>query len=137
MSTTTANSVFHTTSVPARRLVQTSAAHPVPSGHLIRPVEVDDVGSHGGRDGRQRGDALQRAGRSPAGRPGGALERAPQGGGGPAVAAGRGPGRPGARDRPTGGGGQRVAGGGSGRRPRGPEVAVAPGGGPSPGRGAA
>src|SRR3954469_19102068 len=53
-------------------------------------MEVDDVGSHGGRDGRQRGGALRRAGRSPGGRPGGALERAPQGGGGPAAVAGGG-----------------------------------------------
>ena len=32
----------------------------------------------------RRGNALRRAGRSPGGRPGGALERAAQGGGGPA-----------------------------------------------------
>src|SRR3954453_12755774 len=51
------------------------------------------VGSHGGCDGRQRRPrperALRRAGRSPGGRPGGALERAAQAGSGPAVAAGR------------------------------------------------
>ena len=71
-----------------------SAARPVPSGHLIRPVEVDDVGSQEGRVRGvrwQQGEvALRRAGRSPGGRPGGALERAPQAGGGLAAAARRG-----------------------------------------------
>jgi len=47
-----------------------------------------DVGSHGGSDGRRSaGFALRRAGRSPGGRPGGALERASQAGGGLGVAA--------------------------------------------------
>src|SRR3954453_19171820 len=64
-----------------------AAGDPVPTGHLIRPSEVDDVGSQEGR-GRgvaeqQRGVALRRAGGSPGGGRGGALERAPQAGGGP------------------------------------------------------
>src|SRR5215212_1495588 len=78
------------------------AGHPVLTGHPIRPLEVDDVGSHGGSDGPQFRVALRRAGWSPGGRPGGALERAPQAGGGPAAAAWRGPGRARARDRPGG-----------------------------------
>src|SRR4029450_2099381 len=54
-----------------------NAGDPVLTGHLIRPVEVDDVGSHGGADGPGRGVALRRHERSPGGRPRGALERAP------------------------------------------------------------
>src|SRR5512144_945967 len=65
-----------------------------------------DVGSQGVADGRSRRGRgavwLRRAGRSPGGRPGGALERAAQGGGGPQVAARRGLGRAGPRDRAGG-----------------------------------
>src|SRR4051794_30798547 len=75
-------------------VLRPAAEDPVPSGHLIRPSEVDDVGSQEGR-GRgvgeqQREVALQRAERSPGGRRGGALERAPRAGGGPAAATGEG-----------------------------------------------
>jgi len=85
---------------PARRLQREwvpveLAGDPVLTGHPIRPLEVDDVGSQEGRgrnvEGQQRGVALQRGERSPGGRPRGALERAPQGRGGPAAAQGRGP----------------------------------------------
>src|SRR3954452_11155501 len=77
---------------PRRPSSRSGAEDPVPSGHLIRPSEVDDVGSQEGR-GRgvgehQREVALQRAERSPGGRRGGALERAPRAGGGPAAATG-------------------------------------------------
>src|SRR3954468_5918000 len=83
-----------------------AAARPVPSGHLIRPVEVDDVGSQEGRVRGvrwQQGEvALRRAGRSPGGRRGVSRERAPQAGGGLAAAARRGAGRACARDRAGG-----------------------------------
>src|SRR4051812_1865695 len=66
-----------------------------------------DVGSHGGSDGGSRrragAGAFQRSGWSPGGRPGGALERAAQGGGGPAAAAWREPRCAGPRDRAGGG----------------------------------
>ena len=55
------------------------------------------------------GLALRRTGRSPGGRPGGALERAAQAGGGPAAAAWRVAWIAGARDRAGGGDDQRVA----------------------------
>jgi hypothetical protein len=59
-------------------------------------------GGHGGRVGQHdegRGSRSGAGERSPGGRPRGALERAPQAGGGPAAAAGRGPRRAG-RARP-------------------------------------